>query len=356
MFLRNLIPKYSLPIIALFVFVKILQHFPSFIEFYYSNWTYNSISMFFRLLFGWVPMSIGDLFYILVILIVLFKILAIIILILKKNYNLEIFFKNLRNVGLYSITVYTFFHLLWGLNYYRQPIDLKLRLPIADTSKKHLVELTSKLLILTNQWKPHQNTSINFSNVKNEAIEGYRKLSLDYTFINYSSPAVKASLFGVLGNYMGYSGYFNPFSAEAQINTSMPDFIIPFVTCHEIAHQLGYAKENEASFIGFLAAKNSNDSALRYSTYVQMFLYANGEFRRSDSVLFRNNFQALAEPIKKDIKDYRKFLNKYQSPLDQFVTAFYEQYLHINQQPEGHKSYNKVILWLLAYDQKFGVL
>ena len=356
MFLRNLIPKYSLPIIALFVFVKILQHFPSFIEFYYSNWTYNSISMFFRLLFGWIPMSIGDIFYILVILIVLFKILAISILILKKNYKIETFLKNLRNIILYSITVYTFFHLLWGLNYYRQPIDLKLRLPIADTSKKHLVELTSKLLILTNQWKPHQNTSINFSNVKNKAIEGYRNLSLDYTFINYNPPAVKASLFGVLGNYMGYSGYFNPFSAEAQINTSMPDFIIPFVTCHEIAHQLGYAKENEASFIGFLAAKNSNDSALRYSTYVQMFLYANGEFRRSDSVLFRKNFQALAEPIKKDIKDYRKFLNKYQSPLDQFVTAFYEQYLHINQQPEGHKSYNKVILWLLAYDQKFGVL
>jgi len=155
---------------------------------------------------------------------------------------------------------------------------------------------------------------------------------------------------------MGYSGYFNPFSAEAQINTSMPDFILPFVTCHEIAHQLGYAKENEASFIAFLAAKNSNDSALRYSTYIQMFLYANGEFRRSDSALFRKNLQALAEPIKKDIDDYRKFLNKYQSPLDQFVTAFYEHYLHVNQQPEGHKSYNKVILWLLAYDQKFGVL
>lgn len=356
MFLRNLIPRYSLPIITLFVFVKVLQHFPIIIEFYYSNWVYLRISLFFRFLFGWIPMSIGDIFYMLVILIVLFKIIGVFVLILKKNYKVETFLKNLRNIGLYSIMIYTFFHLLWGLNYYRQSIDVQLNLPIADTSKRHLVELTSKLLILTNQWKPNQNTSINFSNVKNEAIEGYHHLSFAYPFLNYYSPAVKASLFGVLGNYMGYSGYFNPFSAEAQVNTSVPSFIIPFVACHEIAHQLGYAKENEASFIGFLAAKNSNDSALRYSTYIQMFLYANDEFRQSDSLLFRKNFQALAEPIKKDIKDYRNFIKRYQSPIDQFVTAFYEQYLHVNQQPEGHKSYNKVILWLLAYDQKFGVL
>jgi hypothetical protein len=312
--------------------------------------------MFFRFLFGWIPLSIGDIFYILLLLFVLFKIASVFFLFLKKNYKIETFFKNLRNIGLYSIAIYTFFHILWGLNYYRQPIDVHLRLPIADTSKKHLVELTSKLLILTNQWKPHLNSSPDFSNVKAEAIEGYRKLSLDYTFIKYNSPSVKASLFGVLGNYMGYSGYFNPFSAEAQVNTSVPEFIIPFVTCHEIAHQLGYAKENEASFVGFLAAKNSKDSALRYSTYVQMFLYANGEFRRSDSILFRKNFKALSEPIKKEIKDYYTFLKKYESPIDQMFTAFYEQYLHVNQQPEGHRSYNKVILWLLAYDQKFGVL
>ena len=94
MFLRNLIPKYSLPIIALFLTIKVLQHYPIFIEFYYSNWAYNSISKFFRLLFGWIPMSIGDIFYILVILIVLFKILSVFVIILKKNYNLEIFFKN----------------------------------------------------------------------------------------------------------------------------------------------------------------------------------------------------------------------------------------------------------------------
>lgn len=356
MFLRNLIPKYSLLVIVLFFLVKTAQFFPVFIESFYSNGLYPWISMFFRFLFGWIPISIGDVLYVFVIVLVFIKIVNVFLLINKKKYTVEIFFKKLINISLFLISAYTFFYLFWGLNYYRQPLDVQLKLPIADTSKKHLVELTSKLLILTNQWKPKQSISFDFYNVKTEATKGYNRLSLEYPFLKYKSPAIKASLFGVLGNYMGYSGYFNPFSAEAQVNTSVPNFIIPFVTCHEVAHQLGYAKENEASFIGFLAAKNNNDSLLRYSTYVQMFLYANGEFRRSDSSLFRKNFEALAEPVKKDIKIYKDFLKKYESPIDQFVTAFYEKYLHLNQQPEGYRSYNKVILWLLAYDQKFGVL
>jgi len=356
MFLRNLIPINRLPIIILFVFVLIAQHLTEFTETYYSNGIYLWISIFFRLLFGWIPMSIGDIFYVLFVLYIFSQIGKIVFFIYCKKFSIKIFYKSFQKFAFGAVLIYTFFYILWGLNYYRQPIDLRLRLPIADTSKKHLVELTSKLLILTNQWKPHLNNSPDFSNVKAEAIDGYRKLSVDYTFIKYNSPSVKASLFGVLGNYMGYSGYFNPFSAEAQINTSMPDFILPFVTCHEIAHQLGYAKENEASFIGFIAAKNSKDSTLRYSTYLQMFLYANGEVRRSDSILYRKNFQALSGAVKKDIYEYHTFLKKYESPLDQFVTAFYEQYLHVNQQPEGHRSYNKVVLWLLAYYKKYGVL
>ncbi len=67
-------------------------------------------------------------------------------------------------------------------------------------------------------------------------------------------------MYSYLGNYLGFTGYYNPFTGEAQVNTTVPLFVQPFTTCHEIGHQLGYAKENEANFAGYLAAKSSPDA------------------------------------------------------------------------------------------------
>ncbi len=48
---------------------------------------------------------------------------------------------------------------------------------------------------------------------------------------------------------LGVTGYLNPFTNEAQVNTTVPAFLQPFMTCHEIAHQLGFAPEEDANFV-----------------------------------------------------------------------------------------------------------
>ena len=60
--------------------------------------------------------------------------------------------------------------------------------------------------------------------------------------------------------WQDFLGYYNPFTGEAQVNTNVPAFVIPFTTCHEMAHQIGYASESEASFVGFLVIRNSNNA------------------------------------------------------------------------------------------------
>ena len=58
--------------------------------------------------------------------------------------------------------------------------------------------------------------------------------------LKYHFRSAKPSLFSYIGNYLGYTGYYNPFTGEAQVNTTVPLFIQPFTTCHEMGHQLGY--------------------------------------------------------------------------------------------------------------------
>ena len=186
------------------------------------------------------------------------------------------------------------------------------------------------------------------------SIENYQKLGKIYPFLQYQPRSVKTSIFGVLGNYMGYTGYYNPFTAEAQINDAVPGFLQPFVSSHEIAHQLGYARENEANFVGFLAARSSSDTAFLYSAYFDMFLYANSALYSMDSTAARHNLKMLYPSVQRDIAALRAYRIKYENPLDKLISIFYDRYLRMNQQPDGQKTYSKVVLWLLAYYEKFG--
>ncbi|RZW50536.1 MAG: DUF3810 family protein, partial [Flavobacteriaceae bacterium] len=53
----------ALSIIPQILVVKLLSLFPNFIETYYSNGLYIWISKAMRIVFGWVPFSVGDVFY-----------------------------------------------------------------------------------------------------------------------------------------------------------------------------------------------------------------------------------------------------------------------------------------------------
>jgi hypothetical protein len=182
-----------------------------------------------------------------------------------------------------------------------------------------------------------------------KTLDAYRKLALKYPKLDYKPSAFKSSLFGVIGNYMGYSGYFNPLSGEAQVNTHMPAFVQPFTGLHEVAHQLGYAKESEANFIGFLAAHHSGDSILKYSASLEMFLFARGALYRSDSTRSKALRNALPDIAKSDLETYKNFYRKYQGPVDDITTWFYSHFLKFNNQPEGMYSYNRGMVYALRY-------
>lgn len=241
------------------------------------------------------------------------------------------------------LCIYILFNALWGLNYNRLSPAKQFGLVVADSlGATDLRDLSRLLMDRTNQYRPMK--IINESAARNLAKPLFRRTG----FPVVSPSSIKASLFGKLGNYMGYSGYYNPFSGEAQLNTAIPDFLIPFVACHEMAHQAGYAKENEANFVGFLAARQSTDSSILYSSYFSMFLYANGQLRRLDSAAARENMDRLLPAVKKDIQVYREYLTSYDNPLGDFVDAFYNQFLRMNQQPAGTATYSRVVLWLHA--------
>jgi hypothetical protein len=187
------------------------------------------------------------------------------------------------------------------------------------------------------------------------AYESFQIVTARYPFLDYRPRSVKPSLFSYAGNYLGFQGYYNPFSGEAQVNTTVPRFLEPFVTTHEIAHQLGYGKENEANFVGYLACRLSGSIAFKYSVYYDMYNYAIGEVSRRDTALARSYIRSLHPQVKKDMEEFREFYRKYKNPIEPIVMWGYGHFLKANNQPAGKRSYNEVVAWLIAFYKKFGV-
>jgi hypothetical protein len=134
----------------------------------------------------------------------------------------------------------------------------------------------------------------------------------------------------------------------------MPRFLIPYVACHEIAHQLGYANESEANFVGYLAAIQSPDTLFHYSTYFDLFNYANSELFSKDSVAARNNYMKLSIPVRNDVEELRDYWRRSNNAFEPIIRMFYDNYLKANQQAEGVRSYEQVTGWLVAYFKKYG--
>jgi len=185
--------------------------------------------------------------------------------------------------------------------------------------------------------------------------DAYRQVSVQYPFLKYNPVSVKPSLFSYLGNYLGFQGYYNPFSGEAQANTTIPRFLEPFVTAHEIAHQIGYAKENEANFVAFLASRSSPSPVLKYSLYFDMYNYAIGEVYRRDTAAANYYQRTLHPQAKRDYTEYRDFYIRYRNPVEPVIMWAYGHYLKANNQRAGKQTYNEVVAWMIAYYKKFGI-
>ena len=256
--------------------------------------------------------------------------------------------------------IYVAFNLLWGLNYNRKGIAYQLQLDVKPYSTTELSAILKLIVERLNtldsasrlQRNELKRKSVLFAN----SVKAYQHLENENIIFGYASPSVKPSIFSYAGNWLGFTGYYNPFSGEAQVNTMVPPFVQPFTTCHEIGHQLGYAKENEANFAGYLSAKSSGNPAFQYSVYFDLYLYAARELYARDSTLLVPLRESLKPSVRGDFRELRKFYKKYENPLDPIISKIYGNYLKANGQPQGLMSYNEVIAWLIAYHKKTGII
>ena len=331
--------------------VRILSGHPEIVERYYSRGIYPFISGISRSLFGWVPFSVGDIFYGLLI----FLLLRFIYRLVKKKERM----KTVLGFMAACSVLYFLFYALWGLNYSRQPMELNMALNKTDYDLEILKGFTDRMIQRTDSL--HGLLSENDSmpviipyskkEIIDKAVLGYDDLEDRFSNYAYSRPSIKKSIFSLPLTYMGFSGYLNPITGEAQVDALIPKIDMPITASHEIAHQLGIASEDEANFLGFLAAYYHQDAYFNYAAHLFALRYALLDIRRADEKLLENYVQRLPKGVIENWRESNDFWKRYENPLEPFFKWFYDNYLKFNRQQDGLKSYNKVLEFLIAYDQ-----
>ncbi|PWA10770.1 DUF3810 domain-containing protein [Flavobacterium laiguense] len=344
--------RYILPIFLLIqiVILKIIQFFPECVERFYSNGIYVFISKFSRIALGKIPFSIGDCMYFILILFALKWFWNT-----RKSWKQE--WKNYLLTVLSVLSVfYFFFHILWALNYYREPLFEKMTIE-RDYTDADLLAFTKKLIIKTNdiqsQITKNDSLKVAFPYSQNQVFamnqNGYKNLSREYDFFSYSNLSVKKSLFSLPLTYMGFGGYLNPFTNEAQVNYLGPMYSFPMTTNHEMAHQMGYASESECNFIGFLSSIKNDNLYFQYSGYSMALRYCLGNWQVRNEKTLEQLLKTVHPGILKNYKESQDFWEQYQTPIETGFHAFYDRFLKINQQKDGMDSYSKFVNLMVNY-------
>jgi hypothetical protein len=344
----------------------VVSFFPAFVEQWYSTGIYPAIGATLRLLTKWAPFSLGDLLYLFIVLWSLIKLIKWVVKLSKEGPSKFFLKASLLKAVNFFLGVYIVFKLLWGLNYNRLGIEYQLKLEKQPYSQATLNQLTNDLIDSLNFYRSRFDTvlpSPHPDTIYRDTYRAYQQIAERYPFLYYRHRDVKVSLYTPVSDYIGFTGYYNPFSGEAQLRTDVPRVLIPYVACHEIAHQLGYASESEANFVGYLAAGTSVNPYFRYSVYLDLFSYAQGEQLAKYALdkdlqgfeaAIKNNRERLDTLVRKDRREIRDFFQKRRNKVSPAMNSLYDQYLKMNSQEKGMKSYDEVIGWVLAYrNQKY---
>lgn len=330
--------------------LKFLADHPYFVEKWYSTGLYPFTSALMRTGLGFIPFSIGDLLYALLI-ILLIRWIALRLqqrLRNPKQWVLEMFAS--------LSVIYFCFNLFWGFNYYRLPLHQALEIEKDYTTEE--LKLLSEVLVQRSNEEHFAITGndsliVDIPYTKNElfelAVAGYVHLNKEFPELGYEQVSLKRSLYSIPLTYMGFNGYLNPLTNEAQVNTVIPLFRIPTTASHEIGHQLGFAAENEANFIACLATMNHPDPYFRYSGYTYALSHCLSELFRRDPAFADRLLSELNHGIRLNFQEVQEFWLAHQNPFEPIFMYSYNNYLKANNQADGMKSYNYVVALLVNY-------
>ena len=315
--------------------LPLLSLSPRFVETFYSRGLYRWLTSVLSVASSWFSVSLSEL--------TLYSFIIWLLVVIAYGVSQRRFKFALVLLGKSLVVALIWFYAGWGLHYFRLPLDVQLNLPAMMTrpDRAHFIaNLNWSIRAANDHWRTIPSKSL--AEFDHEIEAGYTRLLQK---IDLPQPCgerrPKFLLVPALFDYTLTSGMFGPFFHEVHLSSSLLPFELPFVLAHEKAHQLGYAREDEANFLAALVCLTSPDSAVQYSgcfSLLVKFLNQTMILGAIDSTVAR-----IRPEVLDDFAAVRERSARYAGAISDLAYDSYDLYLKANQIDEGIKNYVGVV-------------
>lgn len=255
----------------------------------------------------------------------------------------------------FTAAVYAGFCLLWGVYYYGDDFTEQSGLRQEPVSSEQLSLVTLYFAEIANGYADQVPRDISGvceidrTAVLDCAAEIYIPLEQDFPCLYGPSLRPKPVRLSRMLSYLDFTGFFFPFTGEANVNMDSPSAFFAATVAHELAHQRGVAKEQEANFVAVLACMRSEKPEFVYSASLLAYTHLSNSLYSSDRAAWERIYSMLYDQVKRDLLAEREYWEKFQTPVREVSNSVYESFLQSYDQTLGLRSYGACVDLLVNY-------
>lgn len=175
--------------------------------------------------------------------------------------------------------------------------------------------------------------SSSFSQIAAQLNDAY---SAEGDFFAPFSVRPKAVALSVPMSYLGITGIYMPFFAEANVNVNIPSYVLPTTMAHEMAHAKGVAQEGQANIVAYTLCLRSGNADLRYSGLMAAAASLLNSLPQAE---FETLYAALSPAVRREYANASAHYDKYEGVIDALSSFFNDLFLKANGVPGGTESY-----------------
>lgn len=276
-------------------------------------------------------------------------IIYILISMLRGGGRLKRLYAAVINLLAAGLAVYAGFCMLWGVYYYGDDFMTRSALENENISVDQLEAVTRYFAELSNEYAERVPRDEDGNYIADRAAilarsdEVYENIERELPCL--AGPAVRAKgvYFSRLMSYTDFTGFFFPFTAEANVNTDFPPALFASTVAHELAHQRGVAKEQEANFVAVLASLAYGDTEYCYSACLLAYTHLGNALYSADYEAWKSIYLSLSEDVRRDFAANREYWVQFETPVQKVSNTVYEGFLYSYDQDMGLKSYGACV-------------
>ena len=302
-----------------------------------------------------LPFSVAELLIGLAVIAVLVYIIYTIIKLIRCGGRLKRLYAAVINLLAAGLAVYAGFCMLWGVYYYGDDFMTSSGLKNDNISVEQLETVTEYFAALVNEYSSQvpRDADGNYVADRDAILRRSNEVyaNVEETLPCLSGPAVRAKgvYFSRVMSYTDFTGFFFPFTAEANVNTDFPPALFASTVAHELAHQRGVAKEQEANFAAVLASLEYGDAEYCYSACMLAYTHLGNALYSADYDAWKSIYLTLNEDVRRDFAANREYWAQFETPVQKVSNTVYEGFLHSYDQTMGLKSYGACVDLLVNY-------